>query len=163
MVAFGGNISATGNGVHGISVDSKAGLDLDAAAVLTSSYNKQDGVHLEETSVLTMFNTPAFSGAPGITTLNAQNNAMNGISVLTGSNLTVIHQARISSMANTGDGIAADNGSAVTLVQSNISGNGKDVVLTFGSRGDITTSTIGNLTCDATVLLRGDTGFTCPR
>lgn len=163
MVAFGGNIQSTGNGVHGVSIDSKAGLDLDAAAVLTSSYNKQDGIHLEETSVLTMFNTPAFSGAPGITTVNAQNNGMNGVSVLTGSNLTIIHQASINSMANTGTGIAADNGSSVTLVQSNITGNGKDVLLSFGSRGDITTSTIGTLTCDATALLRGDTGFTCPR
>ncbi len=163
MVAFGGKIQSTGNGVHGVSIDSKAGLDLDAAAVLTSSDNKQDGIHLEETSVLTMFNTPAFSGAPGITTVNAQNNGMNGVSVLTGSNLTIIHQASINSMANTGNGIAADNGSSVTLVQSNITGNGKDVLLSFGSRGDITTSTIGTLTCDATVLLRGDTGFTCPR
>ena len=163
MVAFGGNIQATGNGVHGVSIDSKAGLDLDAAAVLTSSDNKQDGVHLEETSVLTMFNTPAFSGSPGVTTVNAQNNGMNGVAILTGSNLTVIHQASINSIGNTATGIAADNGSSLTLVQSNITANGKDVLLTFASRGDITTSTIGTLTCDATILLRGDTGLTCPR
>ena len=163
MVAFGGNIRTTGNGVHGVSIDSKAGLDLDAAALLISSENKQDGIHLEETSVLTLFNTPAFSGAPGITTINTSNNGMNGVSVLTGSNLTVIHQASVNSTRNMLDGIAADNGSAVTLVGSNISGNANDIVLSFGSRGDITTSTIGTLTCDASVLLRGDTGRTCPR
>jgi hypothetical protein len=163
MVAFGGNIRVTGNGVHGVSVDSKAGLDLDAAAVLTSTGNKQDGVHLEETSVLTMFNTPAFSGAPGTTTLNAQENGINGVSVLTGSNLTVIHQAAINSTANTQAGIAVDNGSSLTLVQSNLSGNKTDIVLTFGSRADITTSVLSTFKCDATVLLRGDTGKTCPQ
>jgi hypothetical protein len=145
------------------SVDSKAGFDLDAAAVLTSSENKQDGIHLEETSVFTVFNTAAFSGAPGITTINAHNNGMNGISILTGSNVTVIHQATINSTGNALDGIEADNGSALTLLGSNVSGNGKDVVLSFGSRGDITTSTIGTLTCDASVLLRGDTGRTCAK
>lgn len=162
MVAFGGTIKATGNGVHGVSVDSKAGLDLDAAAALTASGNKQDGVHLEETSVLTMFNTPAFSGAQGTTTVTAENNGQNGISVLTGSNLTVIHQALIMSSANSMNGIQADNGSAITLILSTVTGNtGKDVALSFGSRADITTSAIGTLSCDATVLLRG--GLTCPR
>ncbi len=161
MVAFGGTILATGNGVHGVSVDSKAGLDLDAAALLTSRGNGQDGVHLEETSVLTMFNTPAFSGAPGTTTLVADNNLLNGISILTGSNLTVIHFAAVNSTGNTGAGILVDNGSGLTLVGSMIQGNGKDVSLSFGSRGDITGTTVGELTCDATVLLRGDTGKSC--
>jgi hypothetical protein len=162
MVAFGGTIEASGNGIHGISVDSKAGLDLDAAANVTSSGNKQDGVHLEETSVLTMFNTPAFSGAPGVTTLTTTDNGANGISVLTGSNLTVIHQASIISSANSGSGVLADNGSSITLIQSKLTGNTRDVTLTFGSRGDITTSQVGTLACDASVLLRGDTGRTCP-
>ena len=162
MVAFGGAIHASGNGVHGISVDSKAGLDLDAAANVTSSGNKQDGVHLEETSVLTMFNTPAFSGAPGVTTLTTMDNGANGISVLTDSNLTVIHQASIVSSTNSGSGLQADNGSSITLIQSKLTGNTKDVTLTFGSRADITTSQVGTLACDASVLLRGDTGKTCP-
>jgi hypothetical protein len=162
MVAFGGTINSTGNGVHGVSVDSKAGLDLDAAAVLNSSGNGQDGIHLEETSVLTMFNTTAFSGAPGVTTVNSTANSGNGVSVLTGSNLTLIHQAAMNSTGNSGEGLLADNGSSITLIQSNITGNAKDVVLTFGSRGDITTTALGTLTCDASVLLRGDTGRTCP-
>ena len=162
MVAFGGTIQATGNGVHGVSADSKAGLDLDAAAALTASGNKQDGIHLEERSVLTMFNTPAFSGAPGTTTVTVENNGQNGISVLTGSNLTVIHQASVKSSGNSINGIQADNGSAITLILSTLTGNTvKDVALSFGSRADITTSTVGTLSCDATILLRG--GLTCPR
>jgi hypothetical protein len=163
LVDFGGAITATGNGFHGVSVDSKAGLDLDAAATLTSTGNTVDGVHLEETSVMTIFNTPAFSGAPGTTTLVAQNNGANGISILTGSNLTMVHQAAITSTGNTKFGIQVDNGSGLTLVGSNITQNQKDVALTFGSRGDLSTSTIGTITCDATVLLRGDTGATCPK
>lgn len=163
MVAFGGTIVAQNNGIHGVSVDSKAGLDLDAAAVLTTTGNAQDGVHLEETSVLTVFNTPAFSGAPGTTTVVAQNNGANGINLQTGSSATVIHQAAITSTDNHDAGILADNGSNVTLVGSSITGNQSDVVLTFGSRADVTTSTIGTIRCDATVLIRGDTGATCPK
>lgn len=164
FVAFGGTITSEGNGVHGISVDSKAGFDMDAAALVESHDNTGDGVHLEETSVMTMFNTPAFSGAPGTTTLRTFNNAGNGISILTGSNLTLIHQAAIDSSMNQGSGIAADNGSGLTLIKSTVTENKKkDVLLTFGSRADITGSSIGTISCDATVLLRGDTGATCPR
>ena len=156
MVDFGGTITATGNGVHGVSIDSKAGLDLDAAATLTSSGNTQDGVHLEETSVLTMFNTTAFSGAPGTTTINTYSNGGNGLNVLTGSTFTVIHQAALNSTDNMMNGVHVDNGSSITLIQSKVTGNtAPDVALTFGSRGDITTSMIGKLTCDATVLVRG--------
>ncbi|HEY7388899.1 MAG TPA: hypothetical protein VH640_10345 [Bryobacteraceae bacterium] len=163
MVDFGGTITATGNGIHGVSIDSKAGLDLDAAAVLNASGNTQDGVHLEETSVLTMFNTPAFSGAPGTTTINTHNNGGNGLSVLTASNFTVIHQAALISTNNTMDGVQVDNGSSLTLIQSTVTGNtARDVILTFGSRGDITTSTIGKVTCDATVLIRGSLSAVCP-
>lgn len=169
MVAFGGTITATGNGVHGVSIDSKAGLDLDAAAVLNSTGNTQDGVHLEETSVLTMFNTTAFSGVPGTTTLNAQSNGGNGVSVLTGSGLTVIHQAMINSTSNTGTGIFVDNGSSVTLIQSAATGNGKkDLLLTFGSRADLTNppdqapNNIGVIGCDASTLIRG-VSITCPQ
>lgn len=165
MVAFGGRIVTKNNGIHGVSVDSKAGLDLDAAAVLTTSENAQDGVHLEETSVLTIFNTTAFSGAPGNTEVIAKDNGANGISLQTGSSVTVLHQAVITSTGNVGAGIFADNGSSVTLVKSSISGNSKNVDLTFGSRADITTSTIGNagaIHCDATSLIRGDTATTCP-
>lgn len=163
MVDFGGTIITTGNGVHGVSIDSKAGLDLDAAATLISSGNTQDGVHLEETSVLTMFNTSAFSGVPGTTTLNSQNNLGNGISILTGSNLTVIHQAAVNSTGNSGDGIQVDNGSGLTLIQSNVMSNStKDIVLTFGSRADVSGTTFGTLACDATVLVRGGE-LTCPK
>jgi hypothetical protein len=169
FVAFGGTITSTGNFGIGISVDSKAGFDLDAAAIVTSSNNVGDGVHLEETSVLTMFNTPAFSGVPGTTTLNVSGNGGNGISVLTGSNLSVIHQAIIDDEMNHGFGVIDDNGSSLTLTQSStvhstfLKNTGKDVAITFGSRADLSSVKIGTFTCDATVLVRGDTGKTCPQ
>ncbi len=156
MVDFGGTITVSNNGIHGVSVDSKAGLDLDAAGTLNASANAQDGVHLEETSVLTMFNTPAFSGAPGTTTINTHDNGGNGLNILTGSNFNVIHQAMLDSKNNMLNGVHVDDGSSITLIGSTVTGNSApDVALTFGSRADITTSTIGKLTCDATVLLRG--------
>jgi hypothetical protein len=43
-----------------------------------------------------------------------------------------------------------------------ITGNGTDVVLLFGSLGTFNGNTIGTITCDETVLLRGDTGVICP-
>jgi hypothetical protein len=61
------------------------------------------------------------------------------------------------------DGVQVDNGSSITLIQSTVTGNtARDVILTFGSRGDITTSTIGKVTCDATVLIRGSLSAVCP-
>ena len=64
MVSFGGTINASGNPVTGVSVNSKAGLDLDAGSQLNVSGNG-DGVVLQEASVMTVFNTPQFSGVPG--------------------------------------------------------------------------------------------------
>lgn len=163
MVDFGGTITANDNKGDGVSVDSKAGLDLDAAGTLNSTDNVGDGVHLEETSVLTMFNTTAFSGAPGSTTIDTHGNGGNGLNVLTGSNFTVIHQAALNSTNNKLNGIHVDNGSSITLIHSVVTGNSApDVALTFGSRGDITTSTVGKLSCDATVLIRGSYTH-CPR
>jgi hypothetical protein len=116
-----------------------------------------------------MFNTTAFSGAPGTTTLNVEKNGANGVSVLTGSGFTVIHQAMLNSTANKGAGVFVDNGSSVTLIQSTVMGNGaKDLLLTFGSRADLTTppdqtpNNIGVIACDASTLIRG-TAVTCPR
>jgi hypothetical protein len=128
-----------------------------------SHHNIGDGVHLEETSVMTMFNPPALSGAPGTTALRSFDNGGNGISILTGSNITLISQATITSTTNQGIGIADDNGSSLTLIKSSVTGNQKkDVLLTFGSRADISGSTVGVISCDVSALVRGDTPVTCP-
>ena len=162
LVSFGGSISAAGNPVAGVSVNSKAGLDLDAASTLTTS-NNGTGLLIQEGSVVTVFNTPQFSGKPGFSSVDANHNAGDGVRVLTGSTLTLSNQAKIATTANTGSGLVADNGAGVTLVNSTATGNSvKDVQLTFGTRADVKTSSFGTYTCDATVLARGSAGIVCP-
>jgi hypothetical protein len=162
LVSFGGTINASGNGGVGVSVNSKSGLDLDAGSLLDSSGNG-DGVLVQQNSVMTVFNNPQFSGAPGFSTVSARNNTRTGLRVLNDSVVTLSNQARVDSRQNGTLGFVADNGAAVTLVNSMITGNvTKDIQLTFGSRADLQTLTFGTYTCDATVLVRGTSGITCP-
>ena len=162
LVSFGGTINASGNAGVGVSVNSKGGLDLDAASTLNSTSNG-DGVLIQQNSVLTVFNMPQFSGAPGFSTVNAQNNTRTGVRVLTDSVVTLVNQARVVSTQNGTLGFVADNGSGVTLVNSTITGNAAgDIQLTFGTRADLRTLTFGTHTCDGTVLVRGTSGIVCP-
>lgn len=162
MVSFGGTINASGNPVAGVSVNSKAGLDLDAASKLNVA-NNGDGLLLQEASVMTVFNTPQFSGVPGFSTVDANHNTGNGVRVLSGSTLTLVNQARVVSTQNARIGLQVDDAVSVTLVNSTIAGNTvKDIQLTFGTRADLQTLTFGTYTCDSTVLVRGTSGITCP-
>jgi Right handed beta helix region len=162
MVSFGGTINASGNPLNGVSVNSKGGLDLDAGSQLNVSGNG-DGVVLQEASVMTVFNIPQFSGVPGFSTVNSHNNTGTGVRVQTGSTLTLSNQAKIISTQNSSLGLLADDGAGVTLVNSTLIGNTtKDLQLTFGTRADLRTLTFGTYTCDATVLVRGTSGITCP-
>lgn len=171
MVDFGGSIGANSNGLQGIALDSRAALDLDAGAQVQAENNAGDGVHLEEQSVMSIFNTPQFSGSSGTTTLSAQGNQGNGINLLTNSSILVDNYAALQVIGNTQAGVALDDGSSLSFgqtvpvsgVQSNLVGNHPDAALTFASR--ITTfsnNTIGTLTCDADSLVRGPLAVTCP-
>jgi hypothetical protein len=167
MVSFGGTINASGNGLNGVSVNSKAGLDLDAASQLNTfsngTANSGDGLLLQEGSVMTVFNNPQFSGVQGFSTVNSHNNQGNGVRVLGGSTLTLSNQAKVISSQNSNLGLLADNGVGLTLVNSTLSQNTvRDLQLTFGTRADVSTSTIGTYSCDATVLARGTNGLVCP-
>ena len=163
LVSFGGTINASGHAVVGVSVNSKAGLDLDAGSTLNTSNNIGDGLLMQEGSVMTVFNNPQFSGVPGFSTITAQNNNGSGVRVQTGSTLTLSNQARVVSTTNGRTGLLVDNGSAVTLVNSELTGNAtKDLQLTFGTRADLMSVTFGTYTCDATVLVRGSSGVVCP-
>ena len=164
MVSFGGRITATGNGAFGVSINSKGGLDLDAGSILTASNNRAGGVALQQQSVMTVFNNPQFSGAPGFSTINTTNNGGNGIAVLTGSILTLANQAQINSTTNGAIGLFTDNGAGITIRNTTLTGNTvKDLQMTFGVRADVQVNvTIGTSTCDATVLVRG-ASFTCPK
>lgn len=170
VVDFGGTIQTNSNAIHGISLNSKAGLDLDAGSQVTSNSNGGDGVHLEQESELTIFNNPNFSGNPTGTLLTVTGNH-NGINVLTGSHVLDDNFAAITSQSNLAAGIAVDDGGSVSFgqtipvsgVSSTITGNNPDVLLTFGTRfTSISNDTIGTIQCDATVLIRGTSGITCP-
>jgi hypothetical protein len=173
MVDFGGTIQTISNQVHGISLNSKAGLDLDAGSQVTSAFNAGDGVHLEQGSELTVFNNPNFSGNPNATMLTVQGNQANGINVLTGSQVLDDNYAVIFAQENSMAGITIDNGSSVTFGQtipvtgglaSFIATNTPDIRVTFGSRLTyLSNDNFNSLNCDATALVRGPGNVTCPR
>jgi len=162
LVSFGGTINASGNAGVGVSVNSKSGLDLDAGSTLDSSGNG-DGVLIQQNSVMTVFNNPQFSGAPGFSTVSVRNNTRTGLRVLNEAVITVSNQARVDSRQNGTVGFVGDNGAAATLVNSTITGNvARDIQLTFGTRVDLQSLTFGSYSCDATVLVRGTSGIICP-
>jgi hypothetical protein len=163
LVSFGGTINASGNPVAGVSVNSKAGLDLDAASTL-NSFGNGDGVLLQEASVMTVFNTPQFSGMPGFSAINVHDNAGTGVRVLSGSRITLANQAKITSTQNGRAGFAADDADGVTLVNSTFTGNAvRDLQFSFGTRVDIESTVFGTVSCDSTVLVRGTSRIICRR
>lgn len=171
MVDFGGTIQTISNGIHGISLNSKAGLDMDAGSQVTASGNGQDGFHMERESSMTVFNNPSFSGNPNPTALSVQNNQGNGINVLTNSGVLVSNFAQIIVQENIGAGIALDDGSSFSFTQTIpvgslatfIFNNFPDLLLTFGSRlTTLSNVSFSSFTCDATVLTRGPNAPACP-
>ena len=173
MVDFGGTIETSANAIHGISLNSKGGLDLDAGSQVTSNSNGGDGVHLEQESELTVFNNPNFSGNPAVTTLTVAGNVGNGLNLLSGSKILDDNYARIHSATNLQAGALVDDGSSLSFGQTipvpasvqssivaNMSGN---VVLTFGSHLTyISNDAFDSVACDATSLIRGPGSHTCP-
>jgi hypothetical protein len=171
VVDFGGTIQTVSNGIHGISLNSKAGLDLDAGSQVTSNSNMGDGVHLEQESELTVFNNPNFSGVATATLLTASGNSGSGISAQTGSHVLDDNYAAIVAQQNLIFGIFADDGSSVSFgqtitvsgVTSFITQNTRDLQLTFGSRfSSVSNVVFTTYVCDATVFIRGASGVTCP-
>jgi hypothetical protein len=172
VVDFGGTIQTISNAIHGISLNSKAGLDLDAGSQVTSDFNQGDGVHLEQNSELTLFNNPNFSGNPNATLLTVLSNMGNGINVLTGSHVLDDNVAQMFVQQNGLSGIAADDGSSVSFGQtipvtnivSSIATNNPDIRLSFGSHFTyLSNDAFTTVTCDATALVRGPGNITCPR
>jgi hypothetical protein len=173
MVDFGGTIATNNNFTHGISLNSKAGLDLDAGSQVTSTGNSGDGVHMEQSSVMTVFNNPLFSQVPVATQLNASFNGTSGVNLLTGSRILVDNDAELSALSNVGSGVRLDDGSALSfghsiallpgvtsIVQAN---NYPDIGLTFGSRLTyVDNESFGIVVCDASSQIRGPNAPTCP-
>lgn len=172
MVDFGGTIQSAFNGVHGISLNSKAGLDLDAGSQVAVVGNHQDGLHLERESSMTIFNNPNFSGNPGTTLVTSLNNQGNGINVQTNSGILVSNYAELSVQQNQVAGVALDDGSSLSFTQTIpvsgvntfVSQNNLDLSLSFGSRLTLLSNDFySSAHCDATVLTRGPNAPACPQ
>ena len=100
------------------------------------------------------------------TVMTLENNSGPGLS-LTGASQCYtstdpMQSAITLAMRNNGGSDMAVDDASVTLQNprgTNILGN---VALTFGARATLNGNTIGRITCDRTVLLRGNTGVVCP-
>jgi hypothetical protein len=172
MVDFGGIIQSFNNGIHGISLNAKAGLDLDAGSQVTVSFNQQDGFHMERESSMTIFNNPNFSGVPKTTLLTSQSNLGSGINVQTNSGILVSNYAALVVQQNGAAGVALDDGSSLSFTQTIpvsgvttfMAGNNPDLSLSFGSRLTLLANdAYSSAHCDATVLTRGPHAPTCPQ
>jgi hypothetical protein len=155
---------------------SSIGLSSELSTILAEE-NTVDGVVTADTSDL-LFDrgkiTATRNGRRGLTiggganltlfagTMLLENNP-EGVTLAVGSTMAVFPTGNLTVQNNTTAGLTADNGSTVRMIGgATITGNGTDVVLLFGSNATFNGNTIGTITCDETVLLRGDEGVTCP-
>jgi hypothetical protein len=153
-MALDGNMStilAEENAVDGVVAADTSDLRLDGDKI-TSTRNDRRGLSIGGGGNLTLF-----AG-----TILLENNP-EGLTLAVGSAMAVFPTGNLTIQGNTTAGLTADNASTIRLIEgATITGNGTDVVLLFGSNGTFNGNTIGTITCDETVLLRGDTGVTCP-
>jgi len=140
-------VSAHNNDAFGITV---SGIELDNGATITAKNNVLNGILLED-STLKMSHMAQFPGS----TLKLQNNGVAGVSVAKASVFDVGGQRFVTSTGNS-VGIGVDDGSTATIRNSEVVGNDQDLVLTFAARADLEGNTIGSISCDETVLIRGD-------
>lgn len=160
LFVFEGSIIAKDNRMnHGVSANSNSNIDLDRGGSIVAENNGLDGVQLEN-SLLNMFNMP---GLPA-STVTASRNGRHGISAFVESVVDLSGDSSVTLQDNGNTGLLVDNGSTARIINSNMDNNmNQDVALTFGARADFKNNIkIGNVTCDATVLIRGDSGIACP-
>ena len=92
--------------------------------------------------------------------VNSHGNSASGLVLQTASSAVL---SGVSLSNNSRMGVAADDGVSLIATSSTITGNlVADLQLTFGTRADLRTLTFVTYTCDATVLVRGNSGIVCP-
>lgn len=159
-VAFsiGSTLVVNENGSEGILVLQDGKVQL-IGGMLEANNNGTDGINLSQNSSI-IFGIEEF-GVPGEAfTLQ---NAGNGISAATGSDVNASQIMPLTSRGNGGAGVQLDDGTSATLNGAILEDNNTaDLDLTFGSRATLDGNTIGKITCDRTALLRGDTRVKCP-
>lgn len=160
LFVFEGAIIARNNQFnHGVSANSNSNIDLDRGGSITTRDNGLDGIQLEN-SLLNMFNMPGFPGS----TVVSRNNGRHGLSAFVESVIDLSVDSVITSRNNGANGVLVDNGSTARIINSTVRNNAAaDIELSFGARGDFSNNAnIGSIVCDASVLIRGDTGTACP-
>ncbi len=142
---------------HGLSVSSNSSVDLDRDARIIVRRNGEDGIRLEN-SHLNMFTMEDTAGPR----VQAVDNARHGVSAFLASSIDLTFDSAIEASGNGDAGLFVDNGSPVRILNSDFTGNSRDVVLEFGARAELNDNTIGTFSCDGSVLVRGNMGLTCP-
>jgi hypothetical protein len=163
LVLFGSTVDAQHNQVHGIALFASAALNASDGVTIRAKGNAQDGIHVAQN---TAFGVTIFFGlVPLPQMVEASDNGGHGLSASAGASIAV-DSTILTSRQNRGAGLLVDDGSTATLVGTpgtpvTLTENGRnDVILSFGSRATLVGTTIGTLTCDPTVLIRGTVA--CP-
>lgn len=174
-------LNASGNVLRGVSINSAASLfvfgtqviandtvaldgvafanatvDLDADASITANGNGRNGI-VVESSTLTSFIFPPVNG-PRIT---ANENKVNGISVVLGGKLEIKSGSSMEVTKNGVAGLSLNDGSAANLRDAVIVDNaGADITLEFVSRlNTVSGNTVGTVVCDDSSVSKGE--FNC--
>ncbi len=160
LFVFEGSIIAKDNELnHGVSANSNSNIDLDRGGSILADNNGLDGIQLEN-SLLNMFNMP---GLPA-STVTASQNGRHGIGAFVESVVDLSGESVVTLHDNGDTGLMVDNGSTARIINSSVNNNThQDIAVTFGARADLKNNIkIGDVTCDATALVRGDSGVLCP-
>ncbi len=158
LFAFKGTFVAHSTGLRGASLFSGSTIDLDNGASLDVSDNKLDGIFLEG-SRLNLFK---MTQEPGSTIITNENVRF-GISAGKASTIDVTGKNSITANNNGAFGVFIDDGSRALLTNSKLIGNAAfDLGINFGSRAEVTDTTVGTLQCDPTALVRGNQDLVCP-
>lgn len=160
LFVFEGTIIARNNQInHGVSANSNSNIDLDRGGSIIAKNNGLDGIQLEN-SLLNMFNMPDLEASKVIATGNGRH----GISAFVESVIDLSGDSNITVRNNGDTGVLVDNGSTARIINSKVKSNqNADISVNFGARADIKNNLkIGDIICDETALIRGDTGVICP-
>lgn len=145
------------------------GLTLRGVGTAVIDGGGSDAVTITGSSRVSLIDLDVANGANGITARDGSHVSLNGVNAHDNSGAGIALQTASGailsdvSASNNDTGLSGDDGVDITLRTSTLTGNTvKDFRLTFGARADIQTTVIGTYTCDATVLVRGSSGITCP-
>lgn len=139
-------LTIEGSGSSGIEVADSSHIDVLGTTLVSNSGSS--GVVVVDVSDADLFGNVQILNSTNSGLVITQNSNIDG------QDLTIMNNGRT--------GIFADF-SSLDINRSTITQNTLgDIVLVLGTRADLTEITFGSFTCDASVLLTGDTGVTCP-